>query len=236
MASVSLIIPALNEAGSFAGVFANELRELKKAGDCQLEIICVDGGSEDATVNLARRFSDTVIELPTAQRGRSRQMNAGAVEASGDLLVFLHADTRRLSSVADFHNELYSFALSGKPWARCRVRLSGDRFVFRLIGTLMELRSRLSGICTGDQTLVIRKDVFQQIGGFADLPLMEDIDISRRLKRIARPERLAINMQTSSRRWEKHGVWRTIVLMWRLRLAWFMGVPAKQLAARYAAR
>ena len=163
-------------------------------------------------------------------------MNAGAAAASGDLLVFLHADTRRLSSVADFHSELHSFALSGKPWARCRVRLSGDRIIYKVISTMMEWRSRLSGICTGDQTLVIRKDVFQQIGGFADVPLMEDIDISRRLKRIARPTRLPVIMQTSSRRWEKHGVWRTIVLMWRLRLGWFMGVSADKLAARYAAR
>ncbi|MBD3646625.1 MAG: TIGR04283 family arsenosugar biosynthesis glycosyltransferase, partial [Pseudomonadales bacterium] len=191
------------------------------------QTIVVDGGSEDDTVALAKSLADRVIN---AGRGRASQMNAGADQARGDILLFLHADTRLPDN---FQDHLESFWLSGRAWGRFDVRLSGRRLMFRVIETLMNLRSRWTGICTGDQAIFVKRRVIDGIGGFVQMPLMEDIEISRRLKRISRPYCVPSPVVTSSRRWEDQGVWRTILLMWSLRLRYFLGASPERLVEKY---
>jgi rSAM/selenodomain-associated transferase 2 len=162
----------------------------------------------------------------TARPGRAVQMNAGARQASGDALLFLHADTR-LPALAD---EFILSSLEKKVWGRFDVQIVGEHPLLRVVACAMNLRSRLTGIATGDQAIFVRHDVFQ---GFPDIALMEDIALSRRLKRRGRPACLRSRVLTSGRRWERRGVLRTIVLMWRLRLLYFLGMPAERLARFY---
>jgi rSAM/selenodomain-associated transferase 2 len=166
-----------------------------------------------------------------APRGRARQQNAGAAAATGDVLLFLHADTR-LPPDADARIAA-ALAAPGACWGRFDVRLTGRAPLLRLVERLISLRSRLTGIATGDQAIFVRRDTFQAIGGFPDQPLMEDVALSRALRRIARPACLREAVLTSSRRWETRGIWRTIVLMWRLRLAYALGADPAELARRY---
>jgi rSAM/selenodomain-associated transferase 2 len=221
---ISIIVPVLNEAQVLAGLLEG-LAPLRARGS---EIIVVDGGSTDASVDIATERGVPVI---TAPRGRARQMNAGAVVATGDVLLFLHADTR-LPPDAD---SLVARQLtrSGRSWGRFDVRVSGRCRLFPLIGLLISWRSRLTGIATGDQAMFVTRSAFDSAGGFADLPLMEDVDLSQRLKRLDRPVCIGECVSTSGRRWETRGVWRTIILMWRLRWDYWRGVPAAQLADRY---
>lgn len=218
----SIVIPARNEAAGIGQTLA-QLATLRSRG---CEVIVADGGSHDDTARLAEPLADTVLDAPA---GRARQMNAGAAVARGDALLFLHADTRP----PDDADALVHAALADHVWGRFDVRLSGRRRIFRVIEAMMNRRSRLTGIATGDQALFMRREVFERIGGFADQPLMEDIDISRRLKAEGRPACLAARVRTSSRRWQEHGVRRMIVTMWALRLAYFLGVGPKQLARFY---
>ncbi len=193
------------------------------------QIILVDGGSQDNTVALAEPLVDRVL---CSSAGRAAQMNAGAAAANGNILWFVHADTR-MSTDTDV---LLTDALhdSTKVWGRFDIRLSGDALALRIIERMMNWRSRLSGIATGDQGIFMHRDTFVQIGGFADIPLMEDIEISKRLKRAAgRPLCLPRKLTTSSRRWERRGILRTMVLMWRLRLAYWMGANPVDLAGQY---
>ncbi len=193
------------------------------------QIILVDGGSQDNTVALAEPLVDRVL---CSSAGRAAQMNAGAAAANGNILWFVHADTR-MSTDTDV---LLTEALhdSTKVWGRFDIRLSGDALALRIIERMMNWRSRLSGIATGDQGIFMHRDTFVQIGGFADIPLMEDIEISKRLKRAAgRPLCLPRKLTTSSRRWERRGILRTMVLMWRLRLAYWMGANPVDLAGQY---
>jgi rSAM/selenodomain-associated transferase 2 len=222
MVSLSVVIPALNEAGGIPATLS-ALRPLRAAGQ---EIIVVDGGSSDATAALAEQAGARVIRGP---RGRARQMNAGAGVARGDVLWFLHADTLAPAGAM----EAIVRALETSPWGRFDVRLSGGHPLLRWVEAMMNHRSRLTGIATGDQGLFMRRELFEQVGGFPDLPLMEDIAISKRLKRIAPPACLSERLLTSSRRWEQRGVSRTIVLMWWLRLAYFLGVSPRRLAEWY---
>lgn len=180
----------------------------------------VDGGSEDATTALAAGRCDRVIVAP---RGRAAQMNAGAREARGDVLVFLHADTR-LPRHAD---EL----VTNHVWGRFDVRIEARHPLLKVVAWSMNLRSRLTGIATGDQAIFVRREAFQ---GFPELPLMEDIAFSKAMKRIARPACLREKVTTSGRRWQSRGVLRTILLMWQLRAMYAMGVSAERLARRYA--
>jgi len=182
-------------------------------------VIVVDGGSEDATRELAAGLCDRVVVAP---RGRALQMNAGAREAKGGILVFLHADTR-LPPDADQ-------LVQGSLWGRFDVRIEGRHPLLKVVAWAMNLRSRLTGIATGDQAIFVRRDGFP---GFPELPLMEDVAFSRAMKRHSRPACLREKVVTSGRRWESGGVMRTIVLMWRLRLLFFLGVPPDQLARRY---
>jgi rSAM/selenodomain-associated transferase 2 len=217
---LSVIVPALNEAPAIREAL-EALAPLRARGH---EVIVVDGGSNDATASLAASACDRLLVAP---RGRALQMNAGALAASGDALVFLHADTR-LPERAD---ELIDTALARATWGRFDVRIASSRPLLALVGCAMNLRSRLTGTATGDQAIFVRRDAFP---GFPEIPLMEDIALSRLLKRRGPPACLRARVVTSARRWEARGVWRTILLMWRLRLLYALGAAPQRLARHYA--
>jgi len=224
MKSVSIVIPVLDEESEIVDAL-QALAPLRERG---VEVLVVDGGSRDRTAALARPLCDRVI---TAPRGRALQMNAGAAAARGQILVFLHADTR-LPPGAD---QLLADALarSGRDWGRFDVTIAGKHPLFRIVSTMMNLRSRLTGIATGDQAIFVTRKAFAAAGTFPFIPLMEDIVFSRRMKQIGKPVCLKARVLTSGRRWEKHGVLRTILLMSRLRLAFFFGADPDRLAERY---
>ena len=221
--ALSIVVPVLDEA---AGIVAM-LRSLAPLRTRGAEVIVVDGGSRDGTPDLAAPLADLVV---TSARGRARQMNAGAVRAAADVLLFLHADTR-LPAAAD---EFIAAALrAGAGWGRFDVRIDGRAWMLRVVAACMNQRSRLTGIATGDQALFVRRALFQQVGGYPDQPLMEDVELSRRLRRVAPPACLRETVVTSGRRWESRGVWRTIVLMWWLRWRYWRGVSPDRLARAY---
>lgn len=220
--TISIIVPVLNEAGAIDQL----LRPLQRWRRLGHEVIVVDGGSADDTVACSRSLADRVLSAP---RGRARQMNAGAAVAQGDVLLFLHADTQLPDDAATRIIQ----ALGRPVWGRFDVRLSGRPPLLRLVETLMNWRSRLTGIATGDQAVFVERRLFHAAGGYPDQALMEDIALSKALKRYSRPACLRTRVVTSSRRWERFGIWRTILLMWRLRLAYFLGADPAQLAKRY---
>jgi rSAM/selenodomain-associated transferase 2 len=224
MARLSIIMPVLDEGEGIAGAL-DALAELRGLG---VEVIVVDGGSHDATVQRARLRADQVL---TAPRGRASQMNTGAAKATGDVLLFLHADTR-LPPEAE-RLVLDGLARSGRGWGRFDVTIEGRHPMLKVVAVTMNLRSRITCIATGDQAIFVKRDLFQTAGGFPEIPLMEDIALSKRLKRLGRPLCLRERAVTSGRRWETHGVFRTILLMWRLRLAYFFGADPAALAGRY---
>ncbi len=219
---VSIIVPALNEAAGLQFLLA----QLQAARRCQHEVIVVDGGSSDQTVAVATPLVDELVV--TSMAGRALQMNAGAQAASGQYLWFLHADSLVPPAAVEKLQ-----ALPPGCWGRFNVRLSGDGWKFRMIAFCMNLRSRLTGIATGDQGIFVCAELFHRIEGYPQQPLMEDIEISRRLRNERAPICLPDELQTSSRRWERHGVMRTILLMWRLRLMYFFGASPVRLAAIY---
>jgi len=221
---VSVIVPVLNEAPRIRATL-EALQPLRKGGH---EVIVVDGGSDDGTAALARTLCDRVL---CSAQGRARQMNAGANVARGDILWFLHADT--LVSPAALVALQDELERSTRDWGRFDVSLTGAHPLLRLVEWSMNLRSHLTAIATGDQGIFVRGELFEQVGGFADIPLMEDIALSRRLKRHGPPLRLRARLHTSSRRWESNGIVRTILLMWRLRFAYWRGVTPQRLAERY---
>ena len=221
---LSVILPVLNEA-SIAVSALQALQPLRSAGH---ELILVDGGSTDDSPVLAGPLVD---RIETAAPGRARQMNAGAAVARGAVFWFLHLDTQVVAGAAD--QILDGLEASGKGWGRFDVRLSGRHPLLRLVERLMNLRSRWSGIATGDQGIFVRRELFRKLGGYREIPLMEDIALSRDLKRFGRPLCLKSPLTTSSRRWERQGVLRTILLMWRLRIAYFLGADPVVLANAY---
>jgi rSAM/selenodomain-associated transferase 2 len=223
-AGLSIIIPVLNEEAGIAAMLQG-LSGLRARG---AEVIVVDGGNRDRTAALAGPLCDRLIAAP---RGRAAQMNAGAAVAGGDVLLFLHADTSLPADADRLVRE--GLAASGRPWGRFDVRIDGRHPLFPVIAAMMNLRSRLTGIATGDQAIFVDRGAFAAVGGFPDIALMEDIVLSRRLKRLGRPLCLHAQALTSGRRWEKHGVVRTILTMWRLRLAFFLGAEPGKLAASY---
>lgn len=220
---LSIVVPVLNEAGLIAETLIR-LQPLRERG---AELIVVDGGSADGT---AERAAPLVSRLVRAPKGRAIQMNAGARAAAGDILLFLHADTRLPAEADRILAEAFG---DGAVWGRFDVRLSGRHPLLRLVEILMNRRSRLTGIATGDQALFVRRDVFERAGGFPEIPLMEDIALSQRLKRIARPVCLRERVVASSRRWEENGVVRTILLMWWLRFRYFLGADPADLVRVY---
>lgn len=220
--SVSIVVPVLNEADALRSLLPVLLSQHNIG-----EVIVADGGSSDQTSTLVKECGAQLVD---ANRGRARQMNAGAAHASGDILLFLHADSQlpddAIARVSDA-------VASGARWGRFDIRLSGSHWSFRIIERMINWRSCLSGIATGDQAIFVRRELFESLGGYADIPLMEDVEISKRLKRLAPPCCIHHPLTTSSRRWEHFGILRTIVLMWQMRLAYFLGVSPESLARRY---
>lgn len=226
-ARLSIVVPVLNEAATLAESLAH-LQPLRVRG---AEVIVVDGGSHDGCLDAARPFADTVLASP---RGRALQMNAGARAATGAVLLFLHADTR-LPPDADLTIRA-ALAHSARVWGRFDIRLSGERPLLRVVEFFMNLRSRLTGIATGDQAIFVTRAAFDRAGGFPALALMEDVALSARLKHASRPLCLRARVVASSRKWQREGALRTIWLMWRLRLAFFLGADPSDLARRYYRR
>jgi len=225
---LSIIIPVLNEAEGLSGM----LGHLASLCGRDTEVIVVDGGSEDDSRQTASRAGAQVIH---SECGRARQMNAGAAVAQGDILLFLHADTA-LPFCAEQAIETAIRRGGGAreyAWGRFDVRIAGRSFMLPVVASLMNLRSRLSGIATGDQAMFMTRRAFESAGGFPDQPLMEDIELSRRLLALSGPICLTDRVVTSGRRWEAHGVWKAIWLMWRLRWLYWRGVPAGELAKSY---
>lgn len=224
--ALCIVVPVLDEAQTLA-LRLQALQVFRQRG---ARVVVVDGGSQDDTLAIAKDHADLALLAP---RGRAAQMNAGAATCPADVLLFLHADT----ALPDNADVLVRRATLGPFfWGRFDVHIDSPRPLLRLVSWMMNLRSRWTGIATGDQALFVRHDLFRQIGGFPELPLMEDIAISRALKQHGRPACLKERVTTSARRWERHGVWRTIFLMWRLRAAYFFGADPRQLAIQYGYR
>lgn len=220
---LSIVMPVLNE-GDGLDAALQALQPWRQSG---AEVIVVDGGSTDPSLALAARGADQAVSAP---RGRALQMNAGAALARADWLLFLHADTRLPEQGIE---RLRSLIQTDAVWGRFDVRIDSGHALLRLVGFMMNLRSRISAIATGDQALFVRRQVFERVGAFPDIALMEDIALSRRLKSLARPACLRPPVLTSARRWQRHGIGSTIWLMWRLRAAYFFGADPDQLAVRY---
>ena len=220
---LSIVMPVLDEAAEIDAALA-ALAPLRADGQ---QLIVVDGGSRDGTLAQCRGRTDEMLQAP---RGRAAQMNAGAAQAQGDVLLFLHADTRLPGDAAGAIEHAVS---AGAQWGRFDVTITGRSLMLPLIAALMNQRSRWTGIATGDQAIFVKRDLFERIGGYADLPLMEDIDLCQRLRAGSAPTCLRQRVSTSGRRWDERGVWRTIILMWRLRWRYWRGEPAEALARAY---
>jgi rSAM/selenodomain-associated transferase 2 len=218
---LAIVVPVLNEAANIPALCAHLKRIAPSA-----EVVLVDGGSTDHTVTLARAAGVQVVQSP---RGRARQMNAGAQATQAPQLLFLHADTQLPEQAFVWVQD----ALQHHVWGRFDVRIEGQAKMLRVVAFFMNWRSRLTGIATGDQAMFMTRQAYVQAGGFPDQPLMEDIEMSAALKRLGLPRCLRQQVLTSGRRWEQRGVWRTIMLMWRLRLAYWLGTPAEALARAY---
>jgi rSAM/selenodomain-associated transferase 2 len=221
---ISIIMPALNEAGTLDATL-QALQPLRRSGH---EVIVVDGGSDDSTVRKSTAYADRVLR---SAAGRALQMQAGAAVASGRVLWFLHTDTLVPEDAA----AVISDALrdSRHHWGRFNIRFADAGPLLRLVAGLANLRSRLSGIATGDQGIFVTRELFDRVNGFPPIPLMEDIAFSRSLKAYSRPVCLRQQLTTSARRWQRHGIIRTIVLMWSLRLGYFLGMAPDTLARYY---
>lgn len=220
---VSIIIPVLNEAEQIA----DTLKSLDLYRCDGHEIIVIDGGSSDDTVSITAQYADRVLH---SDAGRAIQMNRGIEQAQGDALLFLHADTKlpddAIACLIDAIEE-------GSFWGRFNVRLSGRHFMFRVIEQMMNIRSCITGVATGDQAIFVSRESVEIVGAYPRLPLMEDVVFSKRLRNLGWPACIRQPVVTSSRRWERRGILRTILLMWRLRLLFFLGVPVEKLAQRY---
>jgi rSAM/selenodomain-associated transferase 2 len=224
--SLSIVIPALNEGERLPAL----LEQLAGARERGAEVVVVDGGSTDGTRAAAEAAGVRVVD---SAPGRARQLAAGVDATAGEAIWLLHADSS-IDPLSDQHI-VWALANAHRPWGRLSVRLDGDHPLLRVVERAMNLRSRLSGIATGDQGLFVTRALLARVGGVPQQPLMEDVELSRRLKAIAPPICLPKRITTSARRWERHGVLRTIALMWRLRLDYWRGVPPAVLERRWRA-
>ncbi|WP_232522259.1 TIGR04283 family arsenosugar biosynthesis glycosyltransferase [Marinimicrobium alkaliphilum] len=224
---LSVILPVYNESEQLPEL----LSHLGRALPAGAEVIFVDGGSTDDSAALVRAAGFLCLE---SESGRARQMNAGAQRAQGDLLLFMHADCRL--PIMDWSQLIERLEHGGCVWGRFDVHIEGRSRLLPMVARAMNLRSRLTGIATGDQGIFIWRSVFEAEGGFADQPLMEDVELSRRLKRRSRPLCIRKKISTSGRQWDQRGVWRTILLMWRLRWAYWRGADPAVLLRRYRYR
>ncbi|MCU7833774.1 MAG: TIGR04283 family arsenosugar biosynthesis glycosyltransferase [gamma proteobacterium symbiont of Taylorina sp.] len=220
---ISIIIPVYNEADTIED-FLKKLQEFRQYGH---EVVLVDGHSQDKTQELARPYVDRLI---SSAKGRARQMDLGAKMATGQVFLFLHADTQ-LPDSADLL--ILNSLARGKYWGRFNIRLSGTNLLFRIIEKMMNWRSCLTGIATGDQAIYMSKMLYHDIGGFPQIELMEDIELCTRLIKWTKPDCLKQSVISSSRRWEKNGILHTVLFMWMMRLQYFFGVSAKQLQKKY---
>ena len=231
--NLSIIIPLLNEAGNLPELIAHIVR----LDPAPQQVILVDGGSVDGSVAIAKsvlkstEIAQSIIDWHVIEStvGRAQQMNAGAILATGDVLLFLHADTELPADATDNIRQ----AVAQYDWGRFDVGLDSREPLLKIVGLMINQRSRLMSIATGDQAIFIKKSVFEQIGGYPDQPLMEDIELCKRLKKISRPACLKSKVTTSARRWQQHGTWRTIFLMWHLRFDYWRGVSPNVLKQRY---
>ena len=219
---VSIIIPVLNEENSIKELL-QQLQAYRQQGH---EVIVVDGGSHDNTRAVADSLSDKVI---SSEAGRALQMNNGATQSRHEILWFLHADT----IIPENAIEQIQQALNKSDWGRFNVKLSGSHILFRIIETMMNVRSCVSSIATGDQGIFVKRKIFGQVNEYSNIPLMEDVDLSKKLKKLSKPVCLKYTLITSSRRWEKNGISSTILLMWKLRFLYWVGVSPEHLARQY---
>ena len=219
---VSIIIPVLNEEKSIKALL-QQLQIYREQGH---EVIVVDGGSHDKTVSISKPLVDKLL---SSKPGRALQMNLGANQSNNEVLWFLHADTLiPNSAIEQIQNDLCK-----KDWGRFDIKLSGSNFLFRIIEVLINLRSCFFAIATGDQGIFVRRKIFDSIDGYKNIPLMEDVELSKNLKKLSRPVCIHKELITSSRRWEKKGILKTVFLMWRIRFLYWLGVPSSTLARLY---
>ena len=231
--NLSIIVPLLNEADNLPELMAHIVR----LDPVPQQVILVDGGSVDGSVAIAKEMlkstetAQSIIDwhIIDSTVGRAQQMNAGAVLATGDVLLFLHADTELPADAIDNVQQ----AIAQYDWGRFDVRLDSREPLLSIVGLMINQRSRLMSIATGDQAIFVKRSVFDDLGGYPDQPLMEDIELCKRLKKIARPACLKSKVITSARRWQQHGTWRTIFLMWQLRFDYWRGVSPDILKQRY---
>jgi len=224
---LSIVVPALNEAANLARLLPDLVVREPRA-----EVLVVDGGSDDDSRAVVARVPS--VRWLWGPRGRARQMNAGARAAQGEVFLFLHADTSLPPGAGAAI--LDALGDAGVVGGRFDVRLDSRRPLLRAVAWLMNRRSRLTGISTGDQGIFVRRAAFDALGGYPDIPLMEDVELTRRLKRCGRLAALSLRVTTSARKWEDEGVVRTIVLMWTLRLLYALGVSPARLHRRYYRR
>ncbi|WP_265090743.1 TIGR04283 family arsenosugar biosynthesis glycosyltransferase [Psychrobacter glacincola] len=238
MATVSIIIPVLNEVDNLPLLFDN----INRLNPNPQQVILVDGGSNDDSIGIIQSFinelkpdNDRKIDrkidwqMTESKAGRALQMNTGAALATSDVLLFLHADTQLPMNAIESVSE----AMKRAEWGRFDVQIASRQPTLRLVSQMINWRSRLSGIATGDQAIFISQSLFKQIGGYPNQALMEDVELCKQLKGIAKPACLKSKVITSARRWQQHGTWRTIILMWHLRFDYWRGVSADNIKARY---
>ncbi len=220
---LSIIIPVYNEQD----IILEKLKALRNICPDDIQLIVSDGGSSDETAALAKSCVDTIV---SSTKGRSYQMNAGANVATGDLLLFLHIDSvlpgNYLQCLADITR-------SNHTWGRFDVSFTNTSFVFSLIAFMMNFRSRITGVATGDQAIFMTRTVFNKVNGFPEIDLMEDIAICKKLRKTGSPLCIKEKVITSSRRWEENGIFKTIVLMWFLRLLYFLRIHPDKLGKIY---